>query len=184
MSSASVLHNRTLELPVNKTCPGAGGDALSAVSNARISDSYHGELCAVLGPFGACAPGSLAQPTNPRNNAETTTIAPRQLIPSAYRVPSPNLANPRLPNPEMLRLTGIQLPLNHGPEAIERAAIARLRLAPGELVSCTVFRRAHDARKNNAILLIYSLDVEVKDEAAVLKRFASDTRVRPTPDIE
>jgi len=84
----------------------------------------------------------------------------------------------------MLRLTGIQLPLNHGPEAIERAAAGRLRIPPAELLSCTVFRRAHDARKNYAIMLIYSLDVEVKDETGVLKRFAKDVHVKPTPDIE
>jgi hypothetical protein len=84
----------------------------------------------------------------------------------------------------MLRLTGIQLPLDHAPEAIARAAAVRLRIAPSELISCTVFRRAHDARKNYAIMLIYSLDVELKDEAGVLKRFATDVHVRPTPDIE
>ncbi len=78
----------------------------------------------------------------------------------------------------MLRLTGIQLPLNHGPEAIAKAAAARLRIAPADLVSCTVFRRAHDARKNFAIMLIYSLDVAVKDEAAVLRRFEKDAHVR------
>jgi uncharacterized protein len=84
----------------------------------------------------------------------------------------------------MLRLTGIELPLNHAPEAIPRAAIARLRIDPARLISCNVFRRAHDARNKFAIMLIYSLDVEVTDEAEVLKRFASDTRVKPTPDIE
>lgn len=84
----------------------------------------------------------------------------------------------------MLRLTEIRLPLNHPPEAIERAAIARLRIPPTDLRSCTVFRRAHDARKQHAIKLIYSLDVEVNDEAGVLKRFANDTTVRPTPDID
>jgi len=52
------------------------------------------------------------------------------------------------------------------------------------LISCTVFRRAHDARKNFAIALIYSLDVEVSDEAAVLQRFAADVHVKPTPDTE
>jgi uncharacterized FAD-dependent dehydrogenase len=83
----------------------------------------------------------------------------------------------------MLRLTGIQLPLDHGPDAIAQAAVARLRLAPGQLISCTVFRRAHDARKTSAIMLVYSLDVEVKDEAGVLARFAKDVHVKPTPDI-
>ncbi len=74
----------------------------------------------------------------------------------------------------MLRLTEIKLPLDHPPEAIAAAAAARLRIAPHELVSCTVFRRAHDARKRSAITLIYSLDVEVKNEAAVLKRIAKE----------
>lgn len=73
----------------------------------------------------------------------------------------------------MLRLTGIQLPLDHRPEAVIRAAIARLRIAPSQLISCKVVRRAHDARKKCAIVLIYSLDVEVKDEAEVLRRFAN-----------
>ena len=89
----------------------------------------------------------------------------------------------------MLRLTEIKLPLDHPPEAIAKAAIARLQIAPGDLVSCTVFRRAHDARKKSAIALIYSLDVEVKDEAAVLKHFAKEKPkggglVMPTPDID
>jgi uncharacterized protein len=84
----------------------------------------------------------------------------------------------------MLRLTDIKLPLDHPPEAIWDAAIARLRIQPHELLSCTVFRRAHDARKKSAILLIYSLDVEVTHEAALLKRFANDASVKPTPDID
>jgi hypothetical protein len=82
----------------------------------------------------------------------------------------------------MLRLTGIHLPLDHAPDAIAGAAAARLRIAPDRLISCTVSRRANDARKKAAILLVYSLDVEVKDEAEVLKRFANDIHVRPVPD--
>ncbi|NDE90079.1 MAG: NAD(P)/FAD-dependent oxidoreductase [Alphaproteobacteria bacterium] len=93
----------------------------------------------------------------------------------------------------MLRLTEIKLPLDHPPEAIAAAAIARLRITPSDLISCTVFRRAHDARKKSAIYLIYSLDVEVKNEAAVLERLAKEPKkepkktlglVLPTPDID
>ncbi len=84
----------------------------------------------------------------------------------------------------MLRLTGINLPLDHSPDAIAKAVIARLRIAPDGLISCRVFRRAHDARKRSAILLVYSLDVEVKDEAGVLRRCANDARVKPAPDID
>ncbi len=84
----------------------------------------------------------------------------------------------------MLRLTEIKLPLNHPPEAIAEAALQRLGIPSQELTSCTVFRRAHDARKKSAITLIYSLDVEVKDEASVLKRFANNIQVQQTPNID
>lgn len=84
----------------------------------------------------------------------------------------------------MLRLTEIKLPLNHPPEAIAEAARARLKIPRSDLVSCTVFRRAHDARKKSAIALIYSLDVEVKGEAAILKRHAGDAHIRPAPDMD
>ncbi len=84
----------------------------------------------------------------------------------------------------MLRLTEIKLPLDHKPEAIAKAAISRLGINPQDLLSCTVFRRAHDARKRSAIFLIYSLDVEVKNESEVLKKFADDIRVQPTPNMD
>lgn len=84
----------------------------------------------------------------------------------------------------MIRLTEIKLPLDHPSEAIAEAAVVRLKISTHDLLSCTVFRRAHDARKKSAILLIYSLDVEVKNEAAILARFAKDKDVKPTPDIE
>ena len=84
----------------------------------------------------------------------------------------------------MLRLTEIKLPLDHPPEAIAKAAMARLNIPAADLLSCTVFRRGHDARRKSAVTLVYSLDVEVKNEAAVLKRFAKDSHVQPTPDME
>lgn len=87
----------------------------------------------------------------------------------------------------MLRVTEVRLPLNHpqgeeGDRLIARAAAARLRVKPEELLSCTVVRRAHDARKKTDILLVYTVDVEVKDEAAVLKRLAGEVSVKPSPD--
>jgi uncharacterized FAD-dependent dehydrogenase len=84
---------------------------------------------------------------------------------------------------QVIRLTEIKLPLEHPAEAIKKAAAARLRVPAEHLLSCTVFRRAHDARKKSAITLVYSLDVEVKDEAAVLKRFGKDRDVGPAPDM-
>ena len=83
----------------------------------------------------------------------------------------------------MIRLTEVKLPLDHPAEAIKKAAAARLRVPAEHLLSCAIFRRAHDARKKSAITLVYSLDVEVKDEAAVLKRFRNDKDIGPAPDM-
>ena len=84
----------------------------------------------------------------------------------------------------MLRLTEIKLPLDHPPEALETAILKRLEIAPAELAGYSVFRRAHDARKRTAIFLIYTLDVEVKDEAALLARLGPKAHVAATPDME
>ena len=80
----------------------------------------------------------------------------------------------------MIRLTDLKLPLNHPPEALQAAVLTRLGVAPREL---KVFRRAADARRRGAIQLNYTLDVEVADEAAVLRRLAGDRHVGPTPDM-
>ena len=84
----------------------------------------------------------------------------------------------------MIRLTEIKLPLNHPPEAVEEAAARKLGITKADLISCTVFKRGHDARKKQAIQLVYTLDVAVKNEATLLKRFARDNNVKPTPDME
>ncbi|MGE0034426.1 MAG: NAD(P)/FAD-dependent oxidoreductase [Xanthobacteraceae bacterium] len=83
----------------------------------------------------------------------------------------------------MLRLTELRLPLDHAEDEIEAALLKRLRLKPAELVRCSVFRRAADARKRKAISLIYTLDFEVKNEAALLKRFAGDRHLSAAPDL-
>ena len=84
----------------------------------------------------------------------------------------------------MLRLTEIKLPLDHAPEALPGAAAARLGLRPEDLLDCQVYRRGYDARRRSAIHLIYTLDVALRDEAAMLARFAADPHVNPCPDTE
>lgn len=82
----------------------------------------------------------------------------------------------------MLRLTELRLPLDHPPAALTEAICERLGIASEELERYTVARRGNDARKKSAIKLVYSVDVVVNDEAAVLARFADDPQVRPRPD--
>jgi len=84
----------------------------------------------------------------------------------------------------MLRLTELRLPLNHAEDALRPAVLARLGLKDGQLKSFTVFKRSYDARKKSAMVLIYTVDCEVADEAALLARFAGDAHVKPTPDMD
>jgi len=83
----------------------------------------------------------------------------------------------------MLRITELRLPLTHSEDALRPAVLKRLGLADdAELKAFSVFKRSYDARKRSAIVLIYTIDCELSDEAAVLQRFAGDVHVRPAPD--
>ena len=82
----------------------------------------------------------------------------------------------------MLRITELRLPLDHAEGDLRAAVLARLGIADARLQSLTVFRRAYDARKKTAIVLIYTVDCTVADEAAVLQRCAGDAHVRSSPD--
>jgi uncharacterized FAD-dependent dehydrogenase len=82
----------------------------------------------------------------------------------------------------MLRLTDIKLDLDHVEGEIKAAVLKRLDLKPQDLLCYKVYRRAVDARKRSAIALTYTLDIEVRNEAALLQRFARDRNIAPAPD--
>ena len=82
----------------------------------------------------------------------------------------------------MLRLTDLALPLDHSPAQLEQAILDRLGISADALERYAVVRRGNDARRKNAIKLVYAVDVAVGDEAALLARFADDPHVRPAPD--
>ncbi|GAA0853285.1 NAD(P)/FAD-dependent oxidoreductase [Aliiglaciecola litoralis] len=83
----------------------------------------------------------------------------------------------------MLRLTDIKLPLDHDEQALELAILTKLNIDKSQLISFDLFKRGYDARNNKNIQLIYTLDVEVKDQTALLQQFERDPRVRVTPDM-
>ncbi len=85
----------------------------------------------------------------------------------------------------MLRITELRLPLNHAEPALRAAVLQRLGVADADLATLTVFRRAWDARKKSAIVLIYTVDCTLADpaqEAALVARHAGDPHLRPAPD--
>lgn len=82
----------------------------------------------------------------------------------------------------MLRLTELKLALDHPPGALREAVLDRLGIPPDDLISVAVARRGYDARRRSAIQLVYAVDIQTRDEAAVLARHSTDPRLRPTPD--
>ena len=83
----------------------------------------------------------------------------------------------------MIRITELALPLDCPPAALRKAILKRLSLDAADLLDFTVFKRSYDARKKNtAISFVYIIDLTARNEAAILKRLASDRNVRPAPD--
>ena len=82
----------------------------------------------------------------------------------------------------MIRITEIKLPLEHQPSDFKTAIIKKLGINTADLVEYAIFKRGVDARKANAILLAYTLDVTVKGEAKVLAKLSKDPHVKLAPD--
>ena len=83
----------------------------------------------------------------------------------------------------MIRINELSLPLDHSADELRQAIVNRLGISDADLLDFTVFKRSYDARKKNSVILfIYIIDLEVRDEAAVLARLADDRNVRPAPD--
>jgi uncharacterized FAD-dependent dehydrogenase len=82
----------------------------------------------------------------------------------------------------MLRLSELKLPLDHPEEALLEAVLKRLRIPPNDVFEQRMVKRSIDARRRDQIQLIYSVDVRVRGEAALLRRLGKTSRVRQAPD--
>jgi uncharacterized protein len=88
----------------------------------------------------------------------------------------------------MLRITELKLPIEladtlvHQDDQIKSALLKRLEIPESDLIRFSIFKRGVDARKSHAILYVYNLDVEVKNEAKLLVKFKKDPHIKPAPD--
>ncbi|NHZ97832.1 NAD(P)/FAD-dependent oxidoreductase [Massilia sp. CCM 8734] len=82
----------------------------------------------------------------------------------------------------MLRINELKLPLDHAEADLRQAILARLGIAGADLLGFSVFKRSYDARKRSAIVLIYAIEAEVRDQAGVLARLQHDAHILPAPD--
>jgi uncharacterized FAD-dependent dehydrogenase len=84
----------------------------------------------------------------------------------------------------MIRLSNIQLPLDHDDAALEDAILSLLNIPAEQLLGFQIFRRGYDARKKTRIRLIYTLDVDVQNETGLLATFADHQQIKATPDLD
>jgi uncharacterized FAD-dependent dehydrogenase len=82
----------------------------------------------------------------------------------------------------MIRVFELRLPLDHAAEDLPRALLGRLGIPAAELRGWRIARRSVDARARGAVLLVYVVDAEVADPAAVLRR-AAPGKIEPAPDV-
>ena len=82
----------------------------------------------------------------------------------------------------MIRLTDIKLDLNHEPHELTEAILARLEISEEQLIDFLVFKRGYDARRKNAIVLLYTLDVDTSINESLLTKFKDEQHIRVTPD--
>jgi uncharacterized FAD-dependent dehydrogenase len=84
----------------------------------------------------------------------------------------------------MLRLNQIKLPLDHSAGELTAAVATKLGVAPAQLQHVEIFKRSHDARKKNAILLIYQVDVTLDPEVEqqILASQPPHSQIAPGPD--
>ncbi|HWR98251.1 MAG TPA: NAD(P)-binding protein [Candidatus Methanoperedens sp.] len=82
----------------------------------------------------------------------------------------------------MIRVFEVRLPLDHDEAQVRTALLARLAIPAAELLAWRVARRAVDARRKDRIQIVYQLDAEVADPAAVLA-CAAPGRIEAAPEL-
>lgn len=85
----------------------------------------------------------------------------------------------------MIRLSELKLPLDHPEHALQELIVRTLNLSPADIQSHTIYKRSYDARKQK-LLLVYIVDVELGNpqlEAKLLAKFATNSHIRPAPDM-
>ncbi|WP_019091004.1 NAD(P)/FAD-dependent oxidoreductase [Komagataeibacter europaeus] len=82
----------------------------------------------------------------------------------------------------MIRLTELRLPIDHDDAALTQVVADRLGVPVMDISDVTIFRRGHDARRRHRIMLVYTVDCAVRDEAAVLAAHDGARDIMPAPD--
>ncbi|KGJ89479.1 NAD(P)/FAD-dependent oxidoreductase [Thalassotalea sp. ND16A] len=82
----------------------------------------------------------------------------------------------------MIRLTNVKLALNHQENELQQAVLNLLDISEEQLINFTMFKRGYDARRKNAIILMYTLDVDTTCNAELLAKHDKNPNIKATPD--
>lgn len=79
-----------------------------------------------------------------------------------------------------LRINQLKLAPGHSQKELEEKLIKTLKISRGDLLGYRIYKQSIDARKKPEIFYIYSIDVQVKKEAQVIKRLKN--KVQPVQE--
>ncbi|MHB8917812.1 MAG: NAD(P)/FAD-dependent oxidoreductase [Desulfocucumaceae bacterium] len=83
----------------------------------------------------------------------------------------------------MIRVSGIRLSLEEDEQYILTKTCKKLRVKESQIIGFRIFRQSIDARKSSMIYLVYTVDVELKNEKHIISSI-KDKDVTVTPDME
>lgn len=85
----------------------------------------------------------------------------------------------------MLRVNQVKVKPGHSEEQLKRKAAELLKISVQDISSVKIVRQSVDARKKPEIFYTYSLDLTVKNEEKILRRFhGKENQVSKAPDIK
>lgn len=73
----------------------------------------------------------------------------------------------------MLRVNQVKVPVSHTEEQLKKKTAEMLRVIPADIRELKIIRQSIDARKKPDIFYSYSVDVSVRGEEKILRRFAN-----------
>jgi uncharacterized FAD-dependent dehydrogenase len=83
----------------------------------------------------------------------------------------------------MLRVFNVKLSIDQDFSSLRNALIKKLKISEKDLLGYKVFKQSIDARKQDAINFVYTIDVELKQEDSYLRKFKNKD-ITMTPDLE
>lgn len=80
----------------------------------------------------------------------------------------------------MLRLSNFPVSLDYTESTLRQSILKKLSISPEQLLSLSVVRRSVDARDKSDVHFVLSLNLEVRNETALIRRHKQLTRVVPS----